>query len=166
MCPVVFSFTSIIPIYRHFLGCVFSSSRSSSWHHYFCLLKEYIPSPPNISPVRCNTLTLSCLYEFVTRRTHIVHWKKKLKSNIANVTPHLSEISNQDTKRLLRHFSPFTQKRCLQSINTWMSNRTDFRFQQRPHRKIHGIQTKQCRRIHILVSESWKMTLASVLSFP
>ena len=37
----------------------------------------------------------------------------------------LFEVTNPGTQRFLRHFSPFTLKRCLQSINTWMSSRTD-----------------------------------------
>ena len=39
----------------------------------------------------------------------------------------------------LGNLNPFTHKRCLQNINTWMRNITDHLFQQRPHRKSMGL---------------------------
>ena len=64
-------------------------------------------------------------------------------------------------------FSPFSQKRCLQSIDTWMSNRRDLWFQHRPHQNTfdsnQGMQDATFPYSKIFWS--WKMTFASVLSF-
>ena len=44
-----------------------------------------------------------------------------------------------------------------------MKNR--HQFQQSPHRKMHWIQIRRCRRPHLLTPESWQITFAPVLSF-
>ena len=75
------------------------------------------------------------------------------------------KITNRATQCFLRYFSPFSQRRCLQSINTWMSYKRDLCFQHRPHQKSIVFKSGDAGCHISLLQISWKMMFAPVLSF-